>query len=203
MWKVKVNSCRVLPNTAAVGWRKSCMGFYSWTPKYPRWEQVRWMNLQCKEPLIICPFSLRIVTLDFPFLQLFDWFLSVVLEFSWNICLSLTVYVWEWGIWYLTGLDVCRRACTLVGTSLCDWVGIHLFFLGDLQLQSPLEGNVLHPPGHNGRGFFRSHRVSHVHCPLFSVLSDACSSWARQSFISVLLSCFLPSPFAGLGFMFF
>lgn len=128
VWKVKVNSCRVLPNTAAVGWGKSCMGFYSWTPKYPRWEQVRWMNLQCKEPLIICPFSLKIVTLDFPFLQLFDWFLSVVLEFSWNICLSLTVYVWEWGIWYLTGLDVCRRACTLVGTSLCDWVGTHLFF---------------------------------------------------------------------------
>lgn len=74
-------TCRVSADTSSVGCVKMlCVGFSSWVPEHlwlepGRWMSFRWMSYQCKDLLIICQFSFRMVILDFSLFDLFPFFM--------------------------------------------------------------------------------------------------------------------------------
>ena len=123
-----------------------CVGFSLWVPEPlwlepMRWMSFQWMSFQCKDLLIICQFSFRVVTLDFSLFDLFPFFmLEAFLKYLVaSGCLYVRVKHFNRS-WQKTE-DV-DRACTLM-----DWNPFFFFFLGNLQVQSPQVGNALPLPG--------------------------------------------------------
>ena len=97
------------------------------------------MSYQCKDLLIICQFSFRMVILDF---SLFDLFPFSMLEAFLKYLVAsgcLYVRVKHFSRSWQKSEDV-DGACTLMG-----WNPV--FCLRDLQVQFPQVGNALHLPG--------------------------------------------------------
>ena len=140
------NSLAESPQTPPVWdvWR-CCVGFSSWVPEHlwlepGRWMSFQWMSYQCKDLLIICQFSFRMVILDF---SLFDLFPFSMLEAFLKYLVAsgcLYVRVKHFSRSWQISEDVVDGACKLVGWN-------PFFWLRDLQVQFPQVGNALHLPG--------------------------------------------------------